>query len=926
MRRAFWIGFFSLASCAEAPIDRSIEIPPGGAALVVVHDGSEVIGASLIFAGQSVALAQPASAKRSLWVLDPQDFLGSGGRPLQPQMIAGLSLHLAGSEDAPRGSAESCRRCLVPDDGLRPHVVHAGTVCPPPAFSEVVSEDFVAAGEIVRAKLWLEWPGGCECREPSLQLLSPPFDASFLLPENVSEAETEPYFALARAPDGSIAIFDRERATLLAPDGSSGRSVRTNFKNHPVIVEALPNGSFFVFEHLVGTTELDFRAWRFSPELEAQQLPFNPPEPFFPRGVSVQPNGSLLLTGGRLRFPINPSGATAICEADTLACKVLITVDSPNSYTHRETARLDNGILAGFGDDHFFAVGSVPAPSSLLRSDPPLGRLSPNMPWMDGRLILDGGGDVPWAAVYRAPLDGAFDRWKVSTAQRTISAGNRLFACAELTDDEHYRLAILSRELDASYFSPAEVARRSEDGRHWRPAYCSRYATCLGFERTGGEVHAYIEDHRGAGVVRLDAATGALLSNLSDPLSCETEQREPFVLERRLRRVYQTGTEPPLFETRDRALYVRDGAGFRRIFGPSFASSPIGGAVSLPEGVFGFGGRGRVTFVPRGEETWRDLDPLDSPLWGQDLSWIGGAAVIGAEGRETLIAGVIERNGVISGWLQRVSPAVDGTRVIGEPVELRAGDRAYLPVDLAAVAPGVAVIAAHPSDAREFEAPVLLRYRDGVVQAIEMDPSQPAPPDAAFCRPRLATARFPLSGYTSSHGLRGVDGGLGYAWATGCDSALFLVHALADPPHAKYFDGRTLLELGSNIHFYTPAMRCPDDVVMVAAGDTIDTSEGQFFSIGPRRDLSLPMKNLQTPVGDRSATVYPGGPFELLHDRGRMIAVYGATFQDEAGGTVLLIGGDRTIRTRDAFSAAVFDGERAVIFGESPRITTISPE
>lgn len=901
LRGAALVGLLVLiAGCPRALV---LDVPPPGpdelqyAGTLVYRRG--VLGlellriddGGLLRAGEPL-VTRTASGSRSLvvWTIDRRSFVHPDGRPMSAAEFETLVIRAAATPSSPdRGT---CGRCLVPNAGKAPLVVHSGTSCAPPRDGVKVAIDArsphlndelrVLAVEAVR----MEWAGGCACTLASLSSDAP-------VRARVLDAPVRSHRVRIATASGALALVDdlggvrvdggRVQELRPLPEGLGMTGVAMGGGPEPELLAAVLRGRLR-FELLWYQYDRASDMW-----LERFVLPSF--QPHDARATPGQPGEFMVM--GHLR-DVQKLAVVYVCSAQARGCAELVNSTSgimDESFGYA-TKLADGGLVFGTDGGDVVYVDRIPALSSARGAAPSVDARSATSA---GERLIGRTGRAPdvarWAAygLTRVATSSA-GVLPVSGLHGLASVGQRMYAC--LTNDaaepSERRILIVSREL-----SPRALDLTSEGPNlGLRVEACRPYADglCRGLVTTGTVVHALFDRGDGYEVLSFDR-DGPL-----DPAALRTPECRPTVgdpgprgpvvrfAHQRFGRVQQVSDDAWIGVLTSGDVLRVDGSGRRWLYGDgaprpewtAAVSDEAGGAWLLgPAGLVGRWSEsvGLVTTAVAGLPAVRAA-ALDHSEPGPAVGFV----VITADGRAVRLS-------------VDLAAGRGGVDVLHDPRPDANGVR-FEAVQVVEAVPGVHVAIAGGAGQDLAE---IWRLRRGAEAEVTRDFGEdprtteldPAPYSDKACAFAPRSADLGLTG-TGQRALRSLASSHGVVWAAGCGGELYRIIAgtrgLQIERHAPKrwgFRPAAPMTLG------TVTAVCPDQLVLGAEEDTTSGSTGRVRILG--------VVPSGTPEAlsrlDQDVTVIEGlgtEPREGLVDRGAAHAVY-------VGGRIAVIvlsGGD----------------------------------
>lgn len=849
---------------------------PAGLELLRIDDGG------LLRPGER-RVTRTVSGARSLavWKIDRRVFVHPDGRALTAAEFETLVIRAAGSPSSPGRGA--CGRCLVPNAGPPPLVVHSGSSCAPPTEGVTVVLDERAADlrdelrQLALDAVRFEWAGSCACALGELSSDTP-------VSARVLDAPARAHLVRIPTASGAVALVDELGGVLVdgagaaplgrLPEGLGLVGVALGPGPEPALLAGVLRGRL-QFDLLWHQYDAASGMW-----LERLRQPSI--EPRAARATPTQPGQFLVL--GQLRDIQKPAVVQA-CSPGARGCADLLD-DTARLFDEQfgfATALADGGwVFATDGGDLAY-VDRIPSLSSALASPPLADGAGQKTPEGDRQLGRTGRApDVARWGVYgfTKVATSSAGSASISTLHALASVGQRVYACltTEEAEPSDRRLLIVSREL-----SPA-VLDLSDDGPNlgFRVEACRSVAegVCRGMVTTGTVVHALLDHEDGYQVLSFDRQgpldDEALRTPSCRPYAPGQRPRAPTVrfADRPFHRFQQVSAEAWLGVLPRGDILRVDGTGRRWVYGdgaPTYEwmaalSDEAGGAWLLgPAGRVGRWSEstGLVTTAVAGLPAIRAA-ALDHSEPAPALGFV----VITADGRAARVSVDLAR-GRSQVDVLYVPPPVG---MLGElPIAFQA-------VQVVEAVPGVHVAIAGLLGQSGSE---IWRLRRGepveTTQAFGDDPRtpelDPTPPGDDRCNFVPRDADLVLTG-PGQRTLRSLASSQGIVWAAGCGGELYRI--IAGTPELRierHAPTRWRFRPDSPMNLGTVSAVCPDQLVLGAEEDTSSgaTSHVRIVGVVPSgRPEALSRLEQDVVVVDGLGTE----PREGLVDRGDAHALF----------------------------------------------------
>ncbi|MBI2375944.1 MAG: hypothetical protein HYV07_18265 [Deltaproteobacteria bacterium] len=155
-----------LSACGPSPIVLP-DVETGDLLAVVVKDNGSVRVDWTVMSESGWSMSADEDGEIYGWIIQRKDLVTSVGDPIPEDWALGFRARVA-SAPAPEGS---CGRCLAgPNDSPIP--VWPGTSCPIPASARGFVRNATEDADVVRERIFIDWPGVCPCAESDLSGVS----------------------------------------------------------------------------------------------------------------------------------------------------------------------------------------------------------------------------------------------------------------------------------------------------------------------------------------------------------------------------------------------------------------------------------------------------------------------------------------------------------------------------------------------------------------------------------------------------------------------------------------------------------------------------------------------------------------------------------------------------------------------------------
>ena len=245
------------SACASACVDFEtvpLDLAPEEIGVTALIRNEEILGVTLSRSGgPSPGISIVEGAQALTFVLSPQSFIGSNGRPIDPSTLETATVHLPSQADL-RGE---CGRCTI-DDGIMPQLVFAGDDCPVPRATRVIETDASSSrlveGEFreIRRGVRLAFDG--PCAHPPLEIT--PAESLEWTPIFPSTEEPPQFGAIAS--DGTVALVAQRLALWQRDDDR--RLFEPDFDGSLVSLAPIA-GRFLVSSRSQGATDNTSLRW-----------------------------------------------------------------------------------------------------------------------------------------------------------------------------------------------------------------------------------------------------------------------------------------------------------------------------------------------------------------------------------------------------------------------------------------------------------------------------------------------------------------------------------------------------------------------------------------------------------------------------------------------------------------------------------------
>lgn len=891
-----------------------------GLELLRIEDGG------LLRAGEQ-RVTRTATGARSLvvWTIDRRAFVHPDGRALSAAEFETLVIRAAGTPSRPdRGR---CGRCLVPNAGEPPLVVHSGSSCAPPTKGGV-RVVFDAGSAPLRSALEalaleavrFEWAGACACTPTSLSA-SGGLDVAVtgepaVRAHNIRIPTSSASLVLLDAL-GGVRVGDPRPAPPRTPEGLPLTGVALGSAADQTLLAGV----------LRGQLRFDLTWHRYDPASAMWDELFATPL-IEPRGaVAVPSQPGQFLVFGQLRDFVK-SAIVQVCRADVRACASLLSQ------------------VPGLGDERFLYAAALADGGWAFATDrgdvtyvdhvPALASAQATAPVADGRPETSPAGARVRGRTGRAPdvaRWGSYSFDRVETSPGTSFAvaglrglaavGQRVYACltTDGTAPDALRTIVVSREL-----TPAALDAAAEGPNLGFRVEACRYAeegTCRGLVTTGTVVHALLDRGEAYEVLRFDRDGPLDDVALRTPTCPSTppDQRPHGPTVRfgaeRFRRIQQVAPDAWLGAMASGEVARVDGRGVQWLYGE--ATPRPEWTVVLPDEQGGAWLLGPADLLGR----WRPTTGLEvTALAG--LPPIRAAALDHAEPAPALGFVAIAQDGRV------VRLSVDGAPARTRVEVLPVGSAAQA-VQIVEAVPGVHVAIAGRPDLDEAE---IWRIRRGhPVEVAKPPPDDPrtdgADPQPDELSPASRCDAVPRYGDlllagTKPRTLRGLAASLGVVWAAGCGGELYRVIAGTEAVRVeRHAPSRWGFRAGPPLNLTTLSAVCPDQLVLGAEEDTSSASSARVRVLGvvPSATPEATARLAQDVVvvdglgnEPREGLVDRGDAHSLFVGDGLAVVVLGGSDSDEVPGTIGSFG------TRDGhylsaapLSAARLDAQNVLV-------------
>jgi hypothetical protein len=787
-------------------------------------------------------VTRTASGARSLavWQIDRRAFVHPDGRALTAAEFETLVIRAAATPASPdRGT---CGRCLVPNAGKPPLVVHSGSSCAPPTEGVTVSLDDRAPDsrdqlrQLALEAVRFEWAGGCAC---------PLGELSSDVPVRARVLDTAPRAHLVRIPtaSGAVALVDEQGGVLA--DGVSQRALGRLPEGLGLVGVALGSGPdpAMLAGVLRGRLQFDLLWVQYDEAsgmwLERLRQPSI--EPFAARATPTQPGQFVVL--GQLR-DIQKSAVVQACSSDARGCADVLDRTS-RLFLERfvfATALADGGwVFATDGGDLAY-VDRIPSLSSAFASPPVPDGPGLKAPQGDRQLGRTGRApDVARWGVYGLTnvVTSSAGAASVGTIHGLASVGQRVYACLSTDDAEpsDRRLLIVSRELSPS------VLDLDDDGPNLglRVEACRSIAegVCRGLVTTGTVVHALLDHDDGYQVLTFDRHgpldDEALRTPSCRPYALGQRPRAPTVrfADRPFQRFQQVSAGAWLGVLPRGDVLRVDGAGRRWLYGDGVPAREWMAAVSDEAG--GAWLLGPAGYLAR----WSESTGLVTTAVA-DLPAIRAAALDHSEPAPRLGLVVITADGRAARVSVDVARGHSRVDVLHDPPTVRVVDelpRRFEAVQVVEAVPGVHIAIAGLVGNSGSE---IWRLRRGeaaeITQKFGDDPRTPeldsAPSSDVGCDfvPRFADLILNGAGQRT---LRSLASSQGVVWAAGCGGELYrIVAGTPELSIERHAPTRWRFRPDSPMNLCTVSAVCPDQLVLGAEEDTTSGTTSRVRILG----------------------------------------------------------------------------------------------
>jgi hypothetical protein len=808
---------------------------PAGLELLRIDDGR------LLRPGER-HISRTVSGARSLavWQIDRRVFVHPDGRALTAAEFETLVIRAAGAPSSPdRGT---CGRCLVPNAGEPPLVVHSGSSCAPPTKGVTVVLDERAPHlreqlrQLALDAVRFEWAGSCACTLGQLSSDTP-------VSARVLDSPARAHLVRIPTASGAVALVDALGGAFV--DGAGARPLTPLPEGLGLVGVALGPGPdpALLAGVLRGRLQFDLLWFQYDTASQMWLERFRQPaiEPRAARATPTQPDQFVVL--GQLR-DIQKPAVVQMCSPGARGCADLLD-PAARLFDERfvfATALADGGWVFATDTGDLAYVDRIPTLSAALASPPVSDGAGRNTP--EGRRLLGRTGRAPDLArwgVYGLTkvLTSSAGAASISTLHGLASVGQRVYACLTTDDAEpsDRRLLIVSRELSPS------VLDLADDGPNLglRVEACRAVAegVCRGLVTTGTVVHALLDHEDGYQVLSFDRQgpldAEALRTPSCRPYAPGQRPRAPTVrfADRPFYRFQQVSAEAWLGVLPRGDILRVDGAGQRWVYGDGAALHEW--MAALPDGAGGawlLGPAGRLG-------RWSESTGLTTtPVAG--LPAIRAAALDHSEPAPALgfvVIGADGRAARVSIDLALGSSRVDVLHV-PPPVGLLGGRPiAFEAVQVVEAVPGVHVAIAGLLGQSGSE---IWRLRRGepaeITQAFGDDPhtseldAVPSGDDRCNFVPRDADLLLTGPGQRT---LRSLASSQGIVWAAGCGGELYRI--IAGTPELRierHAPTRWRFRPDLPMNLGTVSAVCPDQLVLGAEEDTSSGSTSHVRIVG----------------------------------------------------------------------------------------------